>query len=163
MRSTFTRRDFVKTVLAGAAGACLQAPGTRGANNDAYAFVVLGDLHFDRLEHHDLERLQQEKPDDVRQIREYSRLRAEILPRLFATVRDTVADSSHSPETRVAFAVQVGDLVEGLCGSENRALQQDTEAIEFVRGAKLDVPFLFTKGNHDITGSGAADAFKTAF
>jgi hypothetical protein len=163
MRSTFTRRDFVKTVLAGAAGACLQAPGTRGANNDAYAFVVLGDLHFDRLEHHDLERLQQEKPDDVRQIREYSRLRAEILPRLFATVRDTVADSSHSPETRVAFAVQVGDLVEGLCGSENRALQQDTEAIEFVRGAKLDVPFLFTKGNHDITGSGATDAFKTAF
>ena len=163
MRTTFTRRNFVKTVLAGAAGACLRAPGTRAASNDAFSFVLFGDMHFDRLEHHDLERLQREKPDDVRQVREYSRLRAEILPKLFAAVRDTIADSSHSPDTRVAFAAHVGDLVEGLCGSESLAVQQDTEAVEFVRGARLGVPFLFTKGNHDITGPGAAEAFKTVF
>lgn len=163
MRTTFTRRNFVKTMLAGAAGACLQAPGARAARTDAFSFALFGDLHFDRLEHHDLERLQREKPDDVRQVREYSRLRAEILPRLFATVCDTIADASRSPDTRVAFAAHVGDLVEGLCGSESLAVQQDTEAVEFVRGARLGVPFLFTKGNHDITGPGAAEAFKTVF
>ena len=163
MRTTFTRRNFVKTVLAGAAGACLQVPGARAASNAAFSFALFGDLHFDRLEHHDLERLQQEKPDDVRQVREYSRLRAEILPRLFATVRETIADASQSPATRVAFAAHVGDLVEGLCGSESLAVMQDTEAVEFVRGARLGVPFLFTKGNHDITGPGAAEAFKTVF
>jgi hypothetical protein len=159
MRRDFTRRDFVKTALAVAAGACLPAAATRAAGNDAYSFVLLGDMHFDRLEHHDLERLQREKPDDVRQVREYSRLRAEILPRLFATVRDTI----RSPDARVTFTASVGDLVEGLCGSESLAVLQDTEAVEFVRGAKLGVPFLFTKGNHDITGPGAPEAFKTVF
>src|ERR1017187_1304926 len=111
MRTTFTRRNFVKTVLAGAAGACLGTPGAGAVSNDAFSFVLFGDLHFDRLEHHDLERLQREKPDDVRQVREYSRLRAEILPKLFATARDAIADSSYSPDTRVAFAAHVGDLV----------------------------------------------------
>jgi hypothetical protein len=163
MRRNFTRRDFVKTVVAGAAGACLGAPGTHAAGNDAFSFVLFGDMHFDKLEHHDLERLQREKPDDVRQIREYSHLTAEILPRLLTTVRETIADANQSPATRVAFAAHVGDLVEGLCGSESVALQQDTEAVGFVRGAKLGVPFLLTKGNHDITGPGAASAYKTVF
>ena len=61
------------------------------------------------------------------------------------------------------FTVQVGDLVEGLCGSAEQARQLDADALAFVREARLGVPFLFTKGNHDITGPGAADAFKSVF
>ena len=34
---------------------------------------------------------------------------------------------------------------------------------ELCAGARLGVPFLFTKGNHDITGPAAADAFKSVF
>ena len=161
MKRNLTRRDFVKTVVAGAAGVCLPATGLRAGDNAAFSFVLFGDTHFDRLEHHDLEQLRQEKPDDVRQILEYSRLRAEILPRLFTTVREAIGAAQAAPETRVAFAAHVGDLVEGLCGSESRAVQQDTEAIQFIRGASLGVPFLLTKGNHDITGPGAASAFKS--
>jgi hypothetical protein len=163
MIRNLTRRDFVKTVVAGAAGVCLPVSGTRAAGKDVFSFVLFGDMHFDRLEHHDLERLQREKPDDVRQIREYTRLTAENLPRLFTTVREAIADANPSPDKRVAFAAHVGDLVEGLCGSESLAVQQDTEAVEFVRGAKLGVPFLLTKGNHDITGPGAAGAYKAVF
>jgi hypothetical protein len=64
---------------------------------------------------------------------------------------------------KVPFAVQVGDLVEGLCGSAEQTRQLDTAALGFVRDAHLGVPFLFAKGNHDITGPGAADAYKAVF
>jgi len=59
--------------------------------------------------------------------------------------------------------VQAGDFVEGLCGSEELASRQNVEAIAFVRDGKLGVTFLFTKGNHDITGPGAPEAFKAIF
>jgi hypothetical protein len=157
-----TRRRFVKTAIAATAGLALDPP-VHAASAEAFSFVLLGDLHFDRLAHHDLDWLRREKPDDFRQVQNYSRLTAEILPKLFSTVRETVAGLNRSPTTRVPFVLHVGDLVEGLCGSEKLAIQQDTEAIEFLRGAKLGAPFLFSKGNHDITGDGAADAFKSIF
>jgi hypothetical protein len=163
VKTTFTRRDFVRTVVTGAAGLLLPRPRARAVEPDAFSFVLLGDLHFDKLAHHNLAWLEKEKPGDLSQVRNYSRLTAEILPRLFATVRRTISDLHPSSGTRVAFTAQVGDLVEGLCGSESLAVQQDTEALEFVRGAGLGVPFFFAKGNHDITGDGAANAFKTVF
>ncbi len=61
------------------------------------------------------------------------------------------------------FTVQVGDLVEGLCGSAEQTRQLDAAALDFIREASLGAPFLFTKGNHDITGPEAADAFKSVF
>jgi 3',5'-cyclic AMP phosphodiesterase CpdA len=63
----------------------------------------------------------------------------------------------------VAFVLQAGDLVEGLCGSEELAVRHNTEALAFVRDAQLGAPLLFTKGNHDITGPGAVAAFGSVF
>jgi hypothetical protein len=54
-------------------------------------------------------------------------------------------------------------LVEGLCGTEELAARQNAEALAFVETMKLGVPFLFTKGNHDVTGDGAPEAFQTVF
>ncbi len=163
MRTTTTRREFVGNLLAGVAGLSLLPLPVRAASKEAFAFLLLGDLHFDNLACHDLESLRKEKPDDLRQVREYSALTTDILPRLFATVRKAIAGLNRSPETSVPFAVQVGDLVEGLCGSPEQARQLDADALAFVREARLGAPFLFTKGNHDITGPGAADAFKSVF
>ena len=97
--------------------------------------------------------LEKNKAGDLSQIKNYSRITADITPKLFATVRESVA------ETKAAFVLQVGDLVEGLCGSEELAARQDSEALAFIRDAKLGVPFVFTKGNHDVTGDGATEAF----
>ncbi len=163
MRTTTTRREFVKTLLAGSAGLGLLPPPVRAASKEAFAFPLLGDLHYDKLSCHDLELLGREKPDDLRQVREYSSLTTDTVPRLFASVRETIADLNGSPDTTVPFTVQVGDLVEGLCGSAEQARQLNAAALAFVREARLGVPFLFTKGNHDITGPGAADAFKSVF
>jgi hypothetical protein len=59
----------------------------------------------------------------------------------------------------VPFVVQVGDLVEGLCGSGALAARQANDALDLIREAEFPVPFLFTKGNHDVTGPGASRVF----
>ena len=158
-----TRRGFVKTLLAGTAGLSLPPLPIRAAGREAFAFPLLGDLHYDELSCHDLEFLGREKPDDLRQVREYSSLTTDMVPRLFASVRETIAELNGSPDTTVPFTVQVGDLVEGLCGSGEQARQLNAAALALVREARLGAPFLFTKGNHDITGPDAADAFKSVF
>lgn len=104
-----------------------------------------------------------EKPNDVRQIEGYCRNTREVTPLLFARVRETIARLNQTPATRVAFVLQAGDLVEGLCGSEELAVRHNTDALAFVRDANLGAPFLFTKGNHDITGPGAVAAFGQVF
>jgi len=127
-----------------------------GQNAQPFAFIALGDLHFDRLAHHDLDYVRQRHGEgDIRQILNYSRLTETVLPKTFAELREQVKTFQPS----VAFVAQLGDFVEGLCGNPQLARRQCEEAIAFVREAQLGVPFLITKGNHDITGPGALDAY----
>jgi len=163
-----TRRTFLHSAASAAtsltlAPALARAAGARPTNAAAFSFVLLGDLHYDKLEHHDLAWLDRKHPNDLSQIKNYTRVTAEIMPRLFATLRESITELNRSPATAVAFVLQVGDLVEGLCGSEERSVRQNTEVLEFVRGARLGAPFLFAKGNHDITGDGAREAFAGVF
>ena len=55
------------SLLAPAAAA---APATGAAVTGAkgFSFVLLGDIHFDKLEHHDMEWLAKEHEGDIRQI-----------------------------------------------------------------------------------------------
>jgi hypothetical protein len=164
---TLSRRQFLQ--ITAAAGALAFAPRrTQGADvvgkrRGSFSFVLLGDLHYDKLEHHDMAWVKKDKPNDVSQIENYTRITRDIHPRLIATVRETIADLNRNPATRVSFVLQAGDLVEGLCGSEELSVKQNSEALAFVRDAKLGVPWLFTKGNHDITGPGAPAAFGSVF
>ena len=120
-------------------------------------FALLGDLHFDRLHHHDMAWLKQHKPNDVRQVENYSRITREVTPRLL----EAVGRSAKSAQA--SFVLQVGDLVEGLCGSAELAALQNREAVDFVKEALPDLPFVFTKGNHDVTGDGAVEAYEEVF
>ncbi|HWQ90630.1 MAG TPA: metallophosphoesterase [Clostridia bacterium] len=158
-----SRRQFIQRSVAGAATLALSPSAIQAAAGRSFSFVLLGDLHLDKLEHHDLGWLEREKPDDLRQVRDYSRITKEMVPKLLAAVRETVADLNRAPETRVAFIAQAGDLVEGLCGREDLAVQHNRDAIKLMDEAKLGAPFLFTKGNHDITGAGAPAAFASVF
>lgn len=119
-----------------------------------FSFALLGDLHFDRLAHHDMEWLKREKPNDVRQVENYSQLTKDTLPRLFGELRERI-----STDPSIAFTAHVGDFVEGLAGTPELARRHCREAIMFAQDAKLGRPFLFCKGNHDITGPGALEAF----
>jgi len=167
MPPALSRRQFLhsSTTAAGLALAAARLPGAAAAsaNRASFSFLLLGDLHFDRPEHHDMAWVKAEKPNDVRQIEGYCRNTREVTPLLFARVKETIARLNRSPATRVAFVLQAGDLVEGLCGSEELAVRHNADAIAFVRAANLGVSFLFTKGNHDVTGPGAVTAFGQVF
>jgi hypothetical protein len=170
MSAPFTRRQFLQatTAVAGVALAprwatAAPASGTAPAGRQPFAFPLLGDLHYDKLEHHDMAWVEKDKPNDVGQIHNYTRIAREVSPQLFARVRETVAELNRNPRTRVPFVLQAGDLVEGLCGSEELSVRQNSEALAFVRDAQLGAPVLFTKGNHDVTGPGSVEAFGHVF
>jgi calcineurin-like phosphoesterase family protein len=154
MNIRITRRAF----LAGAAllPLALQAG---AAASQPFSFIFLRDTHLDQLEHHDMAWLEREKPNDVRQVRNYSRITSEVTPQLFATLRETLAASSLKPGSEIKFIAQAGDFVEGLCGTPQLARRHASDGVAFVREAKLGAPFLIAKGNHDITGPGAREAY----
>ena len=57
----------------------------------------------------------------------------------------------------------MGDLSEGLAGSPQKAIQMANSAFKAVNKMNLKVPFIMTKGNHDITGPGAKEAFEKVY
>ena len=155
----FSRRALVGSALAG---------GFIGFNGNwtfsadegtDWSFPLLGDIHFDRLDHHDHEWLAKEHPGDVAQVQNYSRITREMTPRLVARVRDSL-EALQQVKTRVPFVLQLGDLLEGLCGNADLAGRHAREGVEFVREARFSAPLVMTKGNHDITGPGAAEAYR---
>ena len=154
-RRTFLRSSGAACALLGPAGNWAIAAG----EDDDWPFPLLGDLHFDRLEHHDHEWLAREHPGDVSQVQNYSRITREMTPRLFARVRESLA-ALEKAKASVPFVLQLGDLLEGLCGTEQLAARQAREGIDFVREAKFSAPLVMTKGNHDITGPGAVEAYR---
>jgi hypothetical protein len=156
-----SRRHFLKTLAA--AGGLLGPAGNWAfaASDDAdnWSIPVLGDLHFDRLEHHDHEWLKREHPGDVSQVENYSRITRELTPKLFARVRESLAALKAS-KTNVPFILQLGDLLEGLAGTEELAIRHARAGLDFVREANFSAPMRITKGNHDITGPGAVEAYQ---
>jgi hypothetical protein len=156
MTANITRRDFVRTIAAGAV--TLGAGGSwafAAAEDKEWAFPFLGDLHIDQPDHHDMDWLARDHPNDVSQVKNYCRITREVTPKLLAVARQQ-AKESPAP---VPFILQIGDLIEGLCGSEALATKQANDALDLVRRSEFPAPFLFTKGNHDITGPGAAQVY----
>jgi len=91
MPQALPRRQFLQCAASAAAGLTIgaaargEAPKTIDATS-SFSFPLLGDLHFDKLEHHDMAWVDQKKKGDLGQIHNYSRITAEIMPQLFATV-----------------------------------------------------------------------------
>jgi len=121
----------------------------------AYSFVYLGDIHFDKRSHHDFEWVKANKPRDIRQIEDYVRITEKYTPGLLRRIQ-TVIESSDS---QIKMIVQGGDLTEGLCGSRELQETQFKDVIECIRNHIPETTFITTKGNHDITGPGAKEAF----
>jgi hypothetical protein len=157
MSLEYSRREFVTALAAGAvtATALPHALAARKGNDNRFSFLLLGDTHFDRIEHHDLDWMREHYAKDISQVENYCRHTKEELPKLLraAQARLSAADPS------TAFALHVGDLVEGICGNKELATRHCVEGWEFFKKQQLGVPLLMTKGNHDITGPGATEAY----
>lgn len=151
------RRAFIQRLTAGAGAISLGAGGcwALDAPTKEWAFPLLGDLHFDHLDHHDHDWLKKEHPNDISQVESYSRISREVTPKLLEVIKAQVKES----RAPVPFVVQLGDLIEGLCGSAKLATKQANEALDLIKKIDFQVPFLFTKGNHDVTGPGATEVY----
>ncbi|WP_148233553.1 metallophosphoesterase family protein [Pseudopedobacter saltans] len=123
------------------------------SKGNGFNFVLLGDLHYDKLEHHDMDYVKLKYPNDITQIENYSRITRENLPLLLEVAKEK------AKQLNVDFWLQLGDFVEGLCGSEQLATKQVTEFIALVKEQELKRPFFVIKGNHDVTGEGANEMY----
>jgi len=127
------------------------------------SFIVLGDLHYDRLEFHDLDWLKNtwHNPDDYRQVtQEY----VVYTGKYWDSLVDMLRYQTKQYQPPVAAVVQLGDLMEGLAGRAALAEKMNQGTIDAIRKADLPVPWVLVKGNHDgWYGPGEPEAYRRIF
>jgi hypothetical protein len=104
--------------------------------------------------HHDMNYLKEKYPNDIRQIENYSRITRDNLSYLMRVSKEC------ADKIDAKFYLQIGDFVEGLCGSKELASLQTNELISYIDQQQLLRPFIAIKGNHDITGTGAKEVYE---
>lgn len=119
------------------------------------SFIILGDLHYDLIDDHDMDYLKT-KPDDLRQVKEYTTITEEN----WADFMGVLQQKIQRVKPPVKAVIQLGDLSEGLAGTEEKARQMAFNAMKAVDDAQLGVPWIIAKGNHDVTGPGSVEAFQ---
>jgi predicted phosphodiesterase len=156
--STLNRRKFITSLGMLSAALPLGASAfdfIPSAGND-FNFILLGDIHFDDLSYHDLDYVRTKFSEgDVNQVHNYSRIAKDNFPHLINRAKEA------GEKLNADFYLQLGDFVEGLCGSQDLATKQTTGFISLVKQQELKRPFFVIKGNHDITGIGANETFKS--
>jgi hypothetical protein len=121
------------------------------------SFIVLGDIHYDKMDDHDMDWLST-KPDDVRQVKEYT----QITEKYWGDFSSVLQNRVKKFKPKVRAIVQAGDISEGLAGSPEKAIQMANTAMNAVSGI-TGVPWIIAKGNHDVTGPGATEAFNSVY
>ena len=92
------------------------------------SFIVLGDIHYDLPEDHDMEWLGT-KPDDLRQVTtEYTVFTQKYWKDFVSVLQDRVKNSKPA----IKAIIQAGDLSEGLAGNPEKALRMASHAIKAV-------------------------------
>jgi hypothetical protein len=130
---------------------------SHSAASQEKSFIILGDLHFDRMDLHDWTWLRENMPKDTSQIINYSK----IMKTNFRDLVSELASKARTSVPPVRGIIQLGDFQEGLAGSEPLALKMAKDALDSMRSAEFLPPWILTKGNHDITGPGATAAYQS--
>ncbi len=139
------KKIFCTALLAALAVLCAEEP--------LYSIPVLGDIHYDRTDCHDMEWVTGKMKKDLNQIRNYTKVTETNTPELFQQVEANAAKRTEP----VPFVIQMGDFTEGLCGSRELQAKLFTHGLDAVK-AGFKRPFYLVRGNHDVTGPGAWEA-----
>jgi 3',5'-cyclic AMP phosphodiesterase CpdA len=123
------------------------------------SFLVLGDLHYDLIGDHDMDWLST-KPDDLRQVTKEYTVNTE---RNWIDFVGILRQKVQTVKPNIKAVIQLGDLSEGLAGSNDKAIQMASNAKKAVESTRLSIPWIIVKGNHDITGPGAPEAFQKIY
>ncbi len=127
---------------------------TPGSHAQKCSLILLGDLHYDRMEDHYMGYFE-DKPGDLRQVREYT----EWTENHWEDFMEVIRKKTERKDYPAVAILQAGDLSEGLAGSEALAEQMARHSMEAIETTRMPVPWILAKGNHDITGPGAKRAF----
>jgi UDP-2,3-diacylglucosamine pyrophosphatase LpxH len=123
------------------------------------SLLILGDLHYDLLGDHDMNWLSK-KPDDLRQVtKEYTVNTAKN----WIDFMEIIHQKVQNIKPTIKAIIQLGDLSEGLAGSNEKAIQMASNVKKAVELTNMSVPWIIAKGNHDITGPGAPEAFQKVY
>lgn len=144
------RREFIRDAAILAAGC---AVGCRTFDGSSYSVPLLGDIHYDLLPvdtfHSHYRSLHQGDGLFARYGKEFESF-ASMWGRDGAT-EAIVRTSGRVRSVDSAFALQLGDLVEGDCESAADHVRMLNEAFAFVKGAYGgELPVVTTAGNHDV-------------
>ena len=113
------------------------------------SFIALGDMHYDRLEDHDLDYVMT-RPQDFQQIfNEYPQYTAFYMKKFLHLIKKQT--NTFSP--KVKAVVQLGDLVQGVAGNAILARQMNRGVVDLLHSIELPVPWVLVKGNHDVSNS----------
>lgn len=119
------------------------------------SYLLLGDMHYDLLENHSIEWLATTK-DDLRQVTtEYT----VFTKNFWKPFTEVVKRQSKGCDA----VLQMGDISEGLAGTPELAYQMADSCFAAIDRIGFDIPMLIVKGNHDITGPGAREAFDSIY
>ena len=97
-------------------------------NAQKSSFLVLGDIHYDLIEDHDMDWLST-KPDDIRQIKEYTVYTKENWDDFMGIVKQ----KAQTVKPPLKAIIQVGDLSEGLAGTKEKARQMASKPLGHLR------------------------------
>lgn len=152
-----SRRDFIKGAALAASGlvaGCADLPRTGGRS---YSVAVLGDVHYDAQPidtFHAAFRTAHQKDGMFARYRDEFENFAAMWGEPGRT-RAIVEASGRCRTADTAFALQLGDLVEGDCESSEAHARMFQEAFAFMKRAYgADLPFVTVAGNHDVRQGG---------
>lgn len=115
------------------------------------SFIVLGDVHYDRMDDHDMQWVRANKPNDISQIENYTNITRTNWMDFMTHLRQKVKTNS----TPIKGLIQCGDLSEGLAG-DLKADQMAENVMRALDESNLGVPWIIAKGNHDVTSGAPA-------
>ena len=150
-----SRRGFLGIAGGWLAGCASLNPEKDG---DTYSVALLGDTHFDST---DTKKYHAEYLTDTSKARYELHLRehvrnaemwADCMPRLLKA-------SAVCLRSDAAFALQMGDLVQGDCANPAIHKRMLADMLGIAKRAYGELPFVTVVGNHDIRGTGALAAY----
>ncbi len=123
------------------------------------SFIILGDLHYNIYEDHDLKWLSAMPGDLVKESKDY----AAKTEKYWVPFMEVIREKAETVKPPVKAIIQVGDLSEGLAGSPEKANQMMAHTVAAIDSTCMPVPWIIAKGNHETYGPGADEAFQHYF
>lgn len=130
-------------------------PPPPAGSGSSYQLILLGDTHFDAP--YEVYHSAYNEPDEkLNRIQRAEFARNEAIwrergPRMLKAAAGQITD-------RTRAVVQVGDLVQGDCGSPETHERMMLDTLSAFKASFHALPFLTVPGNHDVRGPGAAEA-----